>query len=193
VVARRRPPQPVEAALVHLSGRKRRIDDDDAVEALHAQADRRLGDAHVGLTPDDDRCPPPGLLHSGEDLRRPREPERRLAQHRRPGGEALGEARVGRPVPLGLLLGHDDRDLEPGRQRDKPDRAIQRRTRGDGVLVREPFLREESGLHVHDHEDGVVSLEQAHAASLRVRLSDGRANREVGAFEADFEHVRDPA
>ena len=107
--------------------------------------------------------------------------------------EALGEPRVGRPIPLGLLLGDDNRYLEPGRQRDEPDRAIQRRPRGDGILVREPLLREESGLHVHDHEHRVVSLEQAHAASLRVRLSDGCANREVGALERDVEHVRDPA
>ena len=49
----------------------------------------------------------------------------------------------------------------------------------------------------HNLEHRVVSLEQAHAASLRTAggrpLSDRCANREVGALEADVEHVRDPA
>jgi hypothetical protein len=59
-----------EAALVQLARREGRILDDDAGEALLAQADCRLRDAHVRLAADEDDGRAAGGAHGREDLRR---------------------------------------------------------------------------------------------------------------------------
>jgi EAL domain-containing protein (putative c-di-GMP-specific phosphodiesterase class I)/CheY-like chemotaxis protein len=169
---------------VHFSGRERRIGDDDADEALLAQADRRLSDADVGLTPDDDRCPSRSLANGGKDLGRSGEPEGRFAQHGRARREMLDHARIGRAVQLGLLLGHDDRDSEPSRERDEPDHAIQRRVRSDSVLLRKPLSRKETTLDVHHDEYRVTPLEQAHAPIIAFYEAGCAYAREIVSDQA---------
>ena len=151
-------PEAREAALVHLAGRERRVLDHRAVEALVREPDRRLRNAHVRLAADEHGAPPTRRAHRLEDLRSPRQPERRLPQHRRP----VGELHCRRAVSFRLLLRRDDRDPEPGRQPGEPSRPRAGRVGSRPVELVEPVADEEAGLQVDDDEHRAVAIEQSH-------------------------------
>ena len=152
---------------MHLAGRERRVLDDHAAEALLAQADRRLRDAHVGLAADDDggvcvRWSRTAARISGVPAR----PNVGLSSTGVPAGSR--SARRGSVEPfrsgsssvttIGIPSAAASATSHTARSSAEPAAAV--------VVGREPVAREEARLCIDDDEHGVVTLEQSHAPMM---------------------------
>ena len=91
-----------------------------------------------------------------EDLRRAREPERRLGEHGRAGRQ--GDPRIGRAVALRLLLGDDHRHVER-----RAASAVSQAARSSVSARRR---REEARLGVDDDQQAVLVRGQRHSDAI---------------------------
>lgn len=143
-------------------GRARRGDgvlhDDDALTDLE-QAERRLGDADVGLEAAEDDVVPVGPYDVGDDLRTRGEVEDRLRVRGSPWSEGVPDGRGRLAVALRLFLRDDDRHSGPAREPAQPPDPIH-----DGRRLRHRQLPEEAGLSVDHDEDAAVRVQSAYHA-----------------------------
>ena len=152
---------------VRTARRANGILDDGHAEALVEQAERRLRHADVGLESHEHGGAPPRVAHGGANERIAAEAEDLLAQHRSV-ADRLDELGMQTAPIVRRLHRRDDRDVAETRALRQERDALEQA--GFGFVL---DAGQKVGLHVDDHEDGVVGIDQiAHVrkASERRRV-----------------------